>query len=295
MYATRCYAGPGLLVFVVIATCAAVPVRAQSLVVDVGRGRIGDYMVVSRSNDRASVCDEFINPRAVLVPGCTTPDRGVGDGWVAPFSDGGGLLAGLGVESEIAGPWTLAVDYSRVRAVFDQTVASTDAQGVDFEKLSHELAVGQERLGTVRTHGVHGVLQRSPLRYGRMRPYGGIGLGDAGVAGRLDEWRRGAAVCLGGRWPVRSLRRVDAVPEGPQHLRPGKWQLAPVQAKCSRAGIAAGGTRHRVAGSAAVWLPCFCSGGNTHGKGWLPAGRGGRERPGGGAVGTDAVAASWSW
>ena len=87
-----------------VATASALPVGAQSIVMDVGRGRIGDYVVVSRSNDRSSVCDEYINPNALDVPGCTTPDRGVGDGWSAPFSDGRGLLAGAGVEFDIAGP-----------------------------------------------------------------------------------------------------------------------------------------------------------------------------------------------
>lgn len=170
---------------------SALPVEAQTLVVDLGRGSIGDYVVVSRSNDRSSVCDEFINPNALRVAGCTTPGRGVGDGWSAPFADGGGLLVGTGVEFDLAGPWTLAVDYSRVQATFNQTVASTDAQGADFEKLSNELAVGQERLGAWRTHGVHGVVSLYPIRRGPIRPYGGIGLGYAAM--RTDfgwTWRR---------------------------------------------------------------------------------------------------------
>ena len=180
--------------FLVAAAVAnAVPVGAQSVVVDVGRGRVGDYVVASRSNDRASICDEYINPNALSVPGCTTPDRGAGDGWSAPFSDGRGLLAGVGVELDIGGPWRLAVDYSRVQAVFDQTVASTNAQGVDFEKLSNELDVGQERLGALRSHGVHGVLHLYPIRRGLIRPYGGIGLGYAAMRADFGwHWRRSA-------------------------------------------------------------------------------------------------------
>ena len=176
-----------------VAAAHALPAAAQSIVVDVGRAGVGDYVVTSRSNDRSSVCDEYINPNALHVPGCTTPDRGVGDGWSAPFSDGSGLLAGVGVEFDVGGPWRLAFDYSRVEAVFDQTVASTNAQGVDFEKLSNELAVGQERLGAWRTHGVHGVLHFSPLRSGRVRPYGGIGLGYAAMRADFGwNWERSA-------------------------------------------------------------------------------------------------------
>ena len=178
---------------VAVAVANAVPVGAQSVVVDVGRGRVDDYVVASRSNDRSSVCDEYINPNALSLPGCTTPDRGAGDGWSAPFSDGRGLLAGVGVEFDIGGPLRLAVDYSRVQAVFDQTVASTNALGVDFEKLSNELEVGQERLGALGAHGVHGVLHLSPIRSGLIRPYGGIGLGYAAMRADFGwNWRRSA-------------------------------------------------------------------------------------------------------
>ena len=172
---------------------AALPAGAQSIVLDAGRGGIGDYAVVSRSNDRSSVCDEYINPNALRVPGCATPDRGAGDGWEAPFSGGAGLLAGAGVEFDIAGPWQIAFDYSRVNAAFDQTVASTNAQGADFEKLSSELEVGQERLGALTTHGVHGALHFYPVRTGRVRPYGGVGLGYAALRADFGwNWRRSA-------------------------------------------------------------------------------------------------------
>ena len=176
-----------------VAVATAIPVAAQSIVVDVGRGGVGDYVVASRSDDRSSICDEYINPNALSVAGCATPDRGIGDGWSAPFTDGRGLRAGVGLEFDVAGPWRLAFDYSRAKAVFDQTVASTNAQGVDFEKLSNELDVGQERLGTLRMHGVHGVLQLYPVRSGRIRPYGGIGLGYAGMHADFSwNWQRSA-------------------------------------------------------------------------------------------------------
>ena len=178
---------------VAVAAVNALPAAAQSIVLDLGRGGIGDYVVASRSNDRSSVCDEYINPGALSVPGCTTPDRGMGDGWSAPFSDGRGLLAGAGVEFDIGGPLRLAIDYSRVEAVFDQTVASTNALGVDFEKLSNELEVGQERLGALRTHGVHGVVNLYPIRSGPIRPYGGVGLGYAALRADFGwNWRRSA-------------------------------------------------------------------------------------------------------
>ncbi len=176
-----------------VAAAGGVPAGAQTIVADVGWGGIGDYVVVSRSNDRSSVCDEYINPNALRAPGCTTPERGAGDGWSAPFSEGRGLLAGIGIEFDIAGPWKLAFDYSQARAVFNQTVASTDSQGADFEKLSSEVVAGRERLGTLATRGVHGVLMLYPLRKTRLRPYGGAGVGYARLRADFGwNWRRNA-------------------------------------------------------------------------------------------------------
>ena len=43
------------------------------------------------SNDRASICDEFINPLYASVPGCTDAARGVGDSWSVPFDGAGGV------------------------------------------------------------------------------------------------------------------------------------------------------------------------------------------------------------
>ena len=64
---------------------------------------------------------------------------------------------------------------------------------MDFEKLSNELDIGQERLGALRTHGVHGILHLYPIRSGRIRPYGGIGLGYAAMRADFGwNWRRSA-------------------------------------------------------------------------------------------------------
>ena len=43
------------------------------------------------SNDRASICDEFISPLYASVPGCTDVARDVGDSWSVPFDGAGGV------------------------------------------------------------------------------------------------------------------------------------------------------------------------------------------------------------
>ena len=71
--------------------------------------------MVGSSNDRASVCDEFINPMFATVtktPGyedynCTEPNRGQGDDWRNSFDGAKGILTGA------------AIGYSRGRLRFE--------------------------------------------------------------------------------------------------------------------------------------------------------------------------------
>ena len=69
--------------------CAALmitgPASAQSasgfyLSQDIGLNLAAPVELLGNSNDRASHCDEFINPRFAEVPGCTDPARGAGAG-----------------------------------------------------------------------------------------------------------------------------------------------------------------------------------------------------------------------
>lgn len=131
----------------------------------------------SRSDDRASVCDEFINPRALLVPGCTTPDRGAGDGWKAPFDDGRGFSGRIELGYRLGDRVRVALAYAERSVGFDQTVASTDASGVDFEKLSNELAIGQERIGEVTTREAFALVYFDWRNRTRWTPWVGAGLG----------------------------------------------------------------------------------------------------------------------
>ena len=121
--------------------------------VSLGGNVTGDVTMRSRSNDRASICDEYINPRALSVPGCTAPDRGVGDGWAAPFDGGRGFSAEAELGYRFSPRFRVAIVYGYHTTQFDQTVSSTDASGVDFNKIGNELSTGEESLGLrVRTN-----------------------------------------------------------------------------------------------------------------------------------------------
>ena len=49
-----------------------------------------------KANDRASVCDEFINPMYASVPGCTAT-RGEDDTWEVGFDGARGMMTSVAV------------------------------------------------------------------------------------------------------------------------------------------------------------------------------------------------------
>lgn len=136
-----------------------------------------DATITSNGDDRASICDEYINPRALAVPGCTSSDRGAGGGWLAPFDSGWGfsLEAELGYRLSLR--YRIAGIYAYNETNFNQTVSSTDATGVDFDKISNELSVGEETLGAARSHELFLVALRDWPNRTRWTPYAGIGVG----------------------------------------------------------------------------------------------------------------------
>ena len=144
--------------------------------VAIGGNASPDVTVESRSNDRASICDEYINPRALGVPGCTTPDRGAGDGWLAPFDAGAGLSVEAELGYRLSPRFRLAVVYARDATDFGQTVSSTDATGADFDKISNELSIGQETLGNATSDEFRIVVYRDWPNGTRWTPYAGIGV-----------------------------------------------------------------------------------------------------------------------
>lgn len=147
--------------------------RAEPLYASVSLGGnvIGDVTLRSRSNDRASICDESINPRALSVPGCTAPDRGAGDGWSAPFDGDRGVSAEAALGYRFSPRFRVAVVYGYRATQFDQTVSSTDASGVDFDK------IGNQQFGV---HGILPSLRSLNVRVGNA----GEGMGE----GKRDRW-----------------------------------------------------------------------------------------------------------
>lgn len=161
--------------------------------VAVGGNASRDVVLESRSNDRASICDEYINPRALAVPGCTTPDRGAGDGWLAPFDPGTGFSTETEIGFRMSPRYRIAAVYAHNATDFDQTVSSTDAKGADFDKLGNELSIGEETLGAATSDEILLVVYRDWTSPSRWTPYVGIGAAVARTRKDLSWlWARSA-------------------------------------------------------------------------------------------------------
>ena len=167
------------LVAVVFWCGASNPVFADFISVGVSVGAVAssDIGIESRSNDRASICDQYINPRALDIPSCVTPERGLGDGWLAPFDGSVGVSIGLEAQYALGSDYGLSAMYTYDAINFDQTVSSTDATGADFDKISHELSVGEESLGCSRAHTLFISAYRQWPGKRAWTPYAGIGVG----------------------------------------------------------------------------------------------------------------------
>ncbi len=145
----------------------------------VGGNASPDVTVVSRSNDRASICDEYINPRTPSIPSCNAPGRGAGDGWLAPFGGSEGFSAEAELGYRFSPRFRAAAVYAYNATRFEQTVSSTDASGADFDKISNELSVGEETLGTAISHELFLTAYRDWPNASRWTPWAGAGVGIA--------------------------------------------------------------------------------------------------------------------
>ena len=161
------------------------------------------------SNDRASVCDEFINPRYATVTqtigyesyNCTGPGRS--DNWVNEFGRATGLhtswVLGYRFGADASGPrWNhlrAEAEYFYRTTSYDQTVdvpgLGAGSGSVTAEKLDQELRTATDYFGRVSSHTAFANLYWDIRTAGRLTPYvgAGVGIGSTSV-GYGSLWSR---------------------------------------------------------------------------------------------------------
>lgn len=134
--------------------------------------------VVGDSNDRASVCDEFINPAYASVPGCTDLARGVGDNWSVPFGGTLGRHSSAVIGVQLLPMARVEAEYVARTSDYSENSPILAAAGVNADKLSNELFLAEEWLGIVSSASLMGnVYLDLPDIIPGATPFVGFGVG----------------------------------------------------------------------------------------------------------------------
>ncbi|MDE2732421.1 MAG: hypothetical protein OXI38_13625 [Bacteroidota bacterium] len=134
---------------------------------------------VNTSTDRASICDEYINPLYASIPGCTDTNPGEDSQWVVDYDRAFGLTASLAIGSRMTRLVIAELEYLNHHSWYSQYTDAAAGTGVDADKLDLEVFVAREAVGDVNAHSLmlnsYAVL--TPRRRVSWMPYVGAGAG----------------------------------------------------------------------------------------------------------------------
>ncbi len=183
---------------------------------DIGLNIASGIETTGYSNDRASVCDQYINPNYDAVEGsgavdsatngkkyskynCTGPRGGTGD-WKSKFDSATGILAGAAVGYSFAkqnpssslGGLRVELEYFYRQSNYDQSKVPA-GQGESGDKLQQEIVRATDRIDSMTSHNIFGNLYYDFANTSRFTPYVGIG-GGMGVTDMAysSVWARNA-------------------------------------------------------------------------------------------------------
>ena len=167
---------------------------------DIGLNAASGIDTTGRSNDRASVCDEYINPMYAQVErsgevdsqgnaystyNCTGENRGATGDWKSEFDGATGILAGAAVGYSFAGQNSslgglrVELEYFYRQSKYDQSKVP-GGEGESGDKLEEELVRTYDRIGSMDSHNIFANLYYDFANTSRFTPYLGIG-GGVGV------------------------------------------------------------------------------------------------------------------
>ena len=152
---------------------------------ELGLAIASGFDITGSSNDRASVCDEYINPRYEEVEtttgygdhNCTGPNRGATGDWQNEFDSAHGLLAGAAVGYGFGNGLRLELEYFYRESDYDETSDVPGASGESGNKLEQEIAIATDRIGTMDSHNLFGNLLYDFRNESEFTPYLGVGGG----------------------------------------------------------------------------------------------------------------------
>ena len=175
-----------------LASCAAAD--GFYLAGDVSLQLAPSLLLRGGDNDRASRCDEFVNPQFAALPGCTSPFRGDGavDAWMSTFDRVLGPLAGAALGFSVSDRVRVELALSARTAAYEQSSSILDLDGIAFTRtFGSELPEASERVDSARSVDAFANAYFVMPNASRFRPYVGIGVGLAAAQFEYGvRWRR---------------------------------------------------------------------------------------------------------
>ena len=137
------------------------------------------------SNDRASVCDEYINPSYKEVESrdgydgynCTGPNRGATGDWKNKFGSAVGLLAGAAAGYGWDNGFRVEVEYFYRMSKYDETSEIPGASGESGDKLRQEIVTATDRVSAIDSHNLFANVLYDFRNETKFTPYLGVGGG----------------------------------------------------------------------------------------------------------------------
>ena len=166
----------------------AVPVHAEGFYVSGELGiNFGESLdTTGSSNDRASVCDGYINPIYATVtqtPGyegynCTGPNRGATGDWSNSISSDEGILLGTAIGYRMQDSrFRVELEYFYRDTGYDEDSDVYSASGESGDKLEQELVRTIDRVGDMTSHNLFANVYMDFANDSKFTPYVGVGVG----------------------------------------------------------------------------------------------------------------------
>ena len=138
-------------------------------------------------NAPGSICAEHLNPFTDLMTAFCGDPNAPGTSWTNTFDGAGGILAGraAGYRFTEYGQLRVELEYFYRETAHNETSAAEGHGGVAVAKLDGEVAVGEDRIGSITSHNVFGNGYFDFTNRSRVTPYVGAGVGLTNLDGLL--------------------------------------------------------------------------------------------------------------
>lgn len=150
--------------------------------------------LATTDTDRASYCDEYVNPQYAQISNCTAPNRGSGavDAWTSGFDEASGRFANLAVGVEAGERWRIELEYFYRRAGIDQTAPIISPSGTAYTEIfGAELPRAEDRLDRLSAQNLFANVYLRLPSGGNLTPFIGLGAGLGRISLRHSAlWRR---------------------------------------------------------------------------------------------------------